>query len=155
MRKDIDINITRQLWERLKNTFSRNDVIPVENGGTGETDLNVVFQKSTVEYEEKLFTISDVTKLNNVIVNDDCSVLITINKNSMSLRNTVSLTRDNTTNVTLPSIEFPVNTEANINNVLVATGTRMSIKNKKCTLSFQFINNVSKINFNTTFIPFI
>lgn len=35
MGKDIDRNITRQLWERLKKTFTRNDVIPVENGGTG------------------------------------------------------------------------------------------------------------------------
>ena len=32
---DIDRNITRQLWERFKNTFSRNDIIPVKNGGTG------------------------------------------------------------------------------------------------------------------------
>ena len=37
--KDIDKNITRQLWERLKNTFTRNDVIPVENGGTGVKDF--------------------------------------------------------------------------------------------------------------------
>lgn len=38
MRKDIDRNITRQLWEQLKNTFSRNDVIPIENGGTGASN---------------------------------------------------------------------------------------------------------------------
>lgn len=35
MGKDIDRNITRQLWERLKNTFTRNDVIPIENGELG------------------------------------------------------------------------------------------------------------------------
>ena len=35
MGKDIDRNITRQLYERFKNIFTRNDVIPVENGGTG------------------------------------------------------------------------------------------------------------------------
>lgn len=32
MGKDIDRNITRQLWEKNKNTFTRNDIIPVENG---------------------------------------------------------------------------------------------------------------------------
>ena len=40
MGKDIDRNITRQLWERLKNTFSRNDIIPVKNGGTGASNGN-------------------------------------------------------------------------------------------------------------------
>lgn len=43
MGKDIDRNITRQLWERLKNTFSRNDVIPIENGGTGENSISNTF----------------------------------------------------------------------------------------------------------------
>ena len=41
MGKDIDRNITRQLWERVKNVFTRNDVIPVENGGTGERSLEL------------------------------------------------------------------------------------------------------------------
>ena len=39
MGKDIDRNITRQLWEKNKNSFTRNDVIPVENGGTGVTNI--------------------------------------------------------------------------------------------------------------------
>ena len=39
MGKDIDRNITRQLFEKNKNSFTRNDVIPVENGGTGVTNL--------------------------------------------------------------------------------------------------------------------
>lgn len=45
MGKDIDRNITRQLWERLKNTFSKNDVIPIENGGTGENNNLDAFRK--------------------------------------------------------------------------------------------------------------
>lgn len=40
MGKDIDRNITRQLWEGSKNNFTRNDVIPVENGGTGSSNLS-------------------------------------------------------------------------------------------------------------------
>lgn len=45
MGKDIDRNITRQLWEKEKNVstdnvFTKNDVIPVKNGGTGVTNTN-------------------------------------------------------------------------------------------------------------------
>lgn len=64
MGKDIDRNITRQLWERLKNVFTRNDVIPVENGGTGETNLDLFYPKLVQDERVTRIMIANET-LNN------------------------------------------------------------------------------------------
>lgn len=48
MGKDIDRNITRQLWERLKNAFTRNDVIPIENGGYNIKRIRIAPYRSEI-----------------------------------------------------------------------------------------------------------
>lgn len=80
MGKDIDRNITRQLWERLKNTFSRNDVIPVENGGTGETNSYDIIQSLT--NNSKFIKIIQNTYRNDKI-NSVINATISINTNSI------------------------------------------------------------------------
>ena len=83
MGKDIDRNITRQLWERLKNTFTNNDVIPVENGGTGVNNLELFYSKLV---EDKFITRIDVktlTPINGFTINRDTNLTIAINKKSM------------------------------------------------------------------------
>ena len=65
MGKDIDKNITRQLWERLKNTFTRNDIIPVENGGTGGKNLLSILPDITnnTKYVKKFQTLLKMKNL--------------------------------------------------------------------------------------------
>lgn len=60
MGKDIDRNITRQLWERLKNAFTRNDVIPVKNGGTGVNNLNAFYPNLATDTEITSIGIKDM-----------------------------------------------------------------------------------------------
>nr|DAX14982.1 MAG TPA: hypothetical protein [Caudoviricetes sp.] len=82
MGKDIDRNITRQLWERLKNTFTRNDVIPIENGGTGvdnSKDIVSVLTNGTKYVKQ----VSNTYK--NEKINDMVKARININDNSLYL----------------------------------------------------------------------
>lgn len=80
MGKDIDRNITRQLWERLKNTFSRNDVIPVKNGGTGETNSYDTVQSLT--NNSKFIKIIQNTYKNEKI-NSIINATLSVNTNSI------------------------------------------------------------------------
>lgn len=80
MGKDIDRNITRQLWERLKNTFSRNDVIPVKNGGTGETNSYDTVQSLT--NNSKFIKIIQNTYKNEKI-NSVINATLSVNTNSI------------------------------------------------------------------------
>ena len=82
MGKDIDRNITRQLWEKNKNSFTRNDVIPAENGGTGVTNIKDIV--SVISNGTKY-----IKRINNTYKNDKIdkkiSSYIDINNNSIYL----------------------------------------------------------------------
>ena len=79
MGKDIDRNITRQLWEKnastdnvpTDNVFTKNDVIPVENGGTGVTNLELFTQKLNVFTKNDVIPVENggtgVTNINDIV----------------------------------------------------------------------------------------
>ena len=83
MGKDIDRNITRQLFEKNKNSFTRNDVIPVENGGTGVTNIKDIVSviSNGTQY---IKTINNTYK--NEQINKVVNSSIEINSNSIFLR---------------------------------------------------------------------
>ena len=155
MGKDIDRNITRQLWERLKNTFTKNDVIPVENGGTGVKDLNIAFQKGINDKQITTIDKESITLLNNITMESDFNASFILNKNSILIRDIISLKKEDTTRVTIPAIQFPFESESVIDNILVTNNTRLSIGNGFCTLSFFFRSNTYKQLYNSFFIPLI
>ena len=82
MGKDIDRNITRQLLERFKNTFSRNDVIPVENGGTGVTNIKDIIPliSNGTEYKKRF-----INEYKNEKIDQKIFAYIDINSNSIFL----------------------------------------------------------------------
>ena len=82
MGKDIDRNITRQLFERVKNVFTRNDVIPVENGGTGVNNIKDIVSVITngTKYIKRIDNTYKNEKINKIV-----SSYIDINDNSIFL----------------------------------------------------------------------
>ena len=82
MGKDIDRNITRQLFEKNKNSFTRNDVIPVENGGTGVTNIKDIVSVITngTKYIKRIDNTYKNEKLDKTV-----SSYIDINDNSLYL----------------------------------------------------------------------
>ena len=156
MGKDIDRNITRQLWERFKNTFSRNDVIPVENGGTGVNNLELFYPKLV---EDKFITRIDVktlTPVNGFTINSDTNLTIAINKKSMFFEGTIHVTRNTgiTENVYLKH-EIPIK-GYNINNIQIAQyGTTLSINDNILSLGGDFSSsNEYRMRFQT-FVPIV
>lgn len=83
MGKDIDRNITRQLWERetgvTGDVFTKNDVIPVENGGTGVTNTNDIVSVITngTKYIRKVDNTYKNEKIDRIITG-----YLVINSNS-------------------------------------------------------------------------
>ena len=154
--KDIDKNITRQLWERLKNTFTRNDVIPVENGGTGVNNLELFYPKLV---EDKFITIIDVktlTPVNGFTINSDTNLTIKINKKSMYFEGMIHVTRNTgiTENVYLKH-EIPIK-GYNINNIQIAQyGSTLSINDNILSLGGDFnTSNEYRMRFQN-FVPII
>ena len=82
MGKDIDRNITRQLFEKNKNSFTRNDVIPVENGGTGVTNIKDIVSVITngTKYIKRVNNTYKNEKIDKIV-----SSYIDINNNSIYL----------------------------------------------------------------------
>ena len=82
MGKDIDRNITRQLFEKNKNSFTRNDVIPVENGGTGVTNIKDIVSVITngTKYIRRVTNTYKNEKIDKIV-----SSYIDINDNSIYL----------------------------------------------------------------------
>ena len=82
MGKDIDRNITRQLFEKNKNSFTRNDVIPVENGGTGVTNIKDIVSliSNGTKYIKRINNTYKNEKIDKIV-----SSYIDINNNSMYL----------------------------------------------------------------------
>lgn len=94
MGKDIDRNITRQLWERLKNSFTRNDVIPVENGGTGVNNLELFYPKLVEDEYVTKIEVKTLTPVEGFTINSDTNLAIIINKKSMFFEGTIHVTRN-------------------------------------------------------------
>ena len=105
MGKDIDRNITRQLWERFKNTFSKNDVIPVENGGTGVTNIKdiVPLISNGTKYKKRV-----VNEYKNEKIDKTIFAYIDINEKSIFLNmlGNYKIT-DYVPNTTLILAQFP------------------------------------------------
>lgn len=96
--QDIDRNITRQLWEKNKNVFTRNDVIPVENGGTGVTntkDIVSIISNGT-QYIKTINNTYKNEKINKVI---NSSIVI----NSNSINNATITLYDGTITISIES----------------------------------------------------
>lgn len=91
MGKDIDRNITRQLWERLKNVFTRNDVIPVENGGTGVDNIKDIVSVLTngTKYEKLVVNTYKNEKINAII---DANIKINGNSFYLNIWNSYTVT---------------------------------------------------------------
>lgn len=158
MGKDIDRNITRQLWERFKNTFSRNDVIPVENGGTGVKDLKVAFQRGINDRYIKQIDKRSITLLNGITMGSNFDAIFELNQNSIAIRNTISLKLNSPLakgGMAIPAISFPFESESYIENILITNYTRVSIKNGVCILSLFFLTNEYNYDYGITFIPLI
>ena len=155
MGKDIDRNITRQLWERLKNTFSKNDVIPVENGGTGETSLVNLFGKSVNSKQIKEENKNTVTFNTGITPLDNFNAVIIVNTNSIVIRGTISVKKETSKQERAKILSFPVVSDARINNILVYQNTRINVINGICTILSGFSTNTFTMNYPTILIPFI
>lgn len=156
MGKDIDRNITSQLWKRLKNTFSRNDVIPVENGGTGETNLDLFYPKLVQDERVTRLMINNEQLADGFTLQSDSDLQIIINKKSLFLEGVVHVKRDS--GITSDSY-FKYSLQHggyNIKRIRLAPyRSEISILNNVLILSGYFdSNNEYKITFNT-FFPFI
>ena len=156
MGKDIDRNITRQLWERFKNTFSRNDIIPVKNGGTGEKSLELFYPKLVEDKNITRMDVNTLTPVKGFTINSDTNLIITINKKSMFFEGTVHVTRNTgiTENVYLKH-EIPIK-GYNINNIQIAQyNSTLSINDNILSLGGDFnSSNEYRMRFQN-FIPII
>lgn len=154
MGKDIDRNITRQLWERLKNTFSKNDVIPIKNGGTGG-DLDSFYPKLVSDTQLLELQKHSLPLLDGFHYLDTHTAYILLNKKSMFIAGVIDIARDS--NIT--SDEFLNYKIAqggyNIQHIRISTnGFYMSINDDILSLSGHFASNVFHLNVNV-FVPFI
>ena len=156
MGKDIDRNITRQLLERFKNTFSRNDIIPVKNGGTGVDNLELFYPKLVEDKYITRIEVKTLTPVKGFTINSDTNLIIIINKKSMFFDGTVHVTRNTgiTENVYLKH-EIPIK-GYNINNIQIAQyGSTLSINDNILSLGGDFnSSNEYRIRFQN-FIPII
>ena len=157
MGKDIDRNITRQLWERLKNSFTRNDVIPVENGGTGVNNLELFYPKLVEDENITKIEVKTLTPLKGFTINSDTNLIIMINKKSMFFEGTIHVTRNPnvTTNIYL-SHKIPVK-GYKINNIIFAPyANRLFINDDTLSLAGHFDTSTNEYRIQLEkFIPMI
>ena len=136
MGKDIDRNITRQLWERLKNTFSRNDVIPIKNGGTGKNSISNTFLHRYSKNEFKLYE--------GFSFGDTFNIYFDVNEKSIFLSGNLNVIREPNITSTLfgyLKIDFFKN-NYNINKISVGIyGLKISINNDFLYFYSDFPNN--------------
>ena len=156
MGKDIDRNITRQLWEKNKNSFTRNDVIPVENGGTGVNNLELFYPKLVEDNFIERINVNTLTPVKGFTIIGDTNLIITLNKKSMFFEGTIHVTRNTgiTENVYLKH-EIPIK-GYNINNIQIAQyGSTLSINDNILSLGGDFgTSNEYRMRFQN-FIPII
>ena len=157
MGKDIDRNITRQLWERFKNTFTKNDIIPVENGGTGVNNLGLFYPKLVEDYYITKIEVKTLPPLKGFTINSDTTLSIVINKKSMFFEGTIHVTKEHglATNVYLKH-KIPIK-GYNINRIQFAPYVScFSINNDILTLSGYFDSSSNEYRATiTAFIPII
>ena len=156
MGKDIDRNITRQLYEKFKNIFTRNDIIPVKNGGTGVDNLELFYPKLVEDEYITRIEVKTLTPVKGFTINADTNLLIIINKKSMFFEGTIHVTRNTsiTTNVYLKH-EIPIK-GYNINNIQIAQyASTVSINDNILSLGGYFNeSNEYRMRFQN-FIPII
>ena len=155
--KDIDKNITRQLWERLKNTFTRNDVIPVENGGTGVNDLDLMYPKLISDELTILAYVNRFKLEPGFTLQSDSNALFNINKNSMYIEGRIHVIRDNNIQSSkFIKIPIPNINGYSINKIKIAAyGTRLSINNNILSLDVNFTEKNEYNYIFNHFIPFV
>ena len=157
MGKDIDRNITRQLWERLKNTFTNNDIIPVKNGGTGENNLKLFYPKIVEDNEIMEINIKNIPLEPGFTLQPGSNAIFTFNNKSMYVEGEIHIKRD-TDNKKSEFIKFtiPKISGYNINNIKIGDyRTLMSINNNIFTLKGLFGANSEYHYSMNRFIPFI
>ena len=156
MGKDIDRNITRQLYERVKNIFTRNDIIPVKNGGTGVNNLELFYPKLVEDNYITTIKVQNLTPVKGFTINDDTNLIITINKKSMFFEGTIHVTRNTgiTDSVYLKH-EIPIK-GYNIDSIQIAPyGSKFSIYDNILSLWGYFnTSNEYRMRFQN-FIPII
>ena len=157
MGKDIDRNITRQLWEqKQQNAFTRNDVIPVENGGTGVNNLELFYPKLVEDAFITRIDVKTLTPVKGFTIVGDTNLIIAINKKSMFFEGLVHVTRNTgiTENVYLKH-EIPIK-GYNINNIQIAQyDSTLSINDNILSLGGDFnTSNEYRMRFQN-FIPII
>ena len=158
MGKDIDRNITRQLYEKFKNIFTRNDIIPVKNGGTGEKSLELFYPKLVEDSNITIIQVNNLTPaIEGFTFNGNTKLSIEINKKSMYFEGLVNVTRNANINTNIYlKVKIP-NTGYNIKNIKIApNGSRFSIVGNILSLegNFDSSNNNYQYRFQT-FVPII
>ena len=157
MGKDIDRNITRQLWERFKNYFSKNDVIPVENGGTGVKDLDLLYPKLISDERIILSYVKSFKLEPGFTLQSDSNALFDINKNSMYIEGRIHVIRDNNIQSSkFIKISLPNVNGYSINKIKIAPyGTRLTINNNILSLDCNFTEKNEYNYIFNQFIPFV
>ena len=157
MGKDIDRNITRQLWERFKNTFTRNDIIPVKNGGTGVNNLDLLYPKLVSDEFVKTVNIKDMQLEQGFTLKSDSTAIFSINKKSMYIDGRLHVVRSTgITSDKFISFTIPHISGYNINEITIGSyNTRLSINNNICSLYCYFNQENDYNKYFDLFIPFI
>ena len=157
MGKDIDRNITRQLWEKNKNSFTRNDVIPVENGGTGEKSLELFYPKLVQDkFIKKLFVINEQL-VEGFTAERDCTAVILLHSKSFFINGKMHISRNNNISTT-EYLKIKLNNGGyDIHNITFErNSSKFSIINDTLILEGFFdSNNTYTFNFDGIFVPFI
>ena len=157
MGKDIDRNITRQLWEREKNAFTRNDVIPVKNGGTGEKSLELFYPKLVQDkFIKKIFVINEQL-IEGFKAESDCTAVILLHSKSFYINGKMHISRDNNIS-TNAYLKIKLNHGGyDIHNITFkGNSSKFSIINDTLILEGFFDSkNTYNINFDGIFVPFI
>ena len=156
MGKDIDRNITRQFWERLKNTFTRNDIIPIKNGGTGG-NLDYFYSKLMSDEHTKSINIKDIQLKPGFVLQPDSNAEFSFSKKSMYIEGRIHIIRDpNITDIEFVKFNAPIINGYSINRVKINRyNTLMTINNNIIYLSGYFNGENSYNNHFDIFIPFI
>ena len=156
MGKDVDRNITRQLWERLKNTFTRNDVIPINNGGTGG-NLDYFYPKLVSDEHIKDIKIKDMPLKPGFVLQPDSTAEFSFNKKSMFIEGRIHIIRNpNITDSEFLQFTVPGIHGYSINKIKISPyATSMSLNDNILYLRGYFNQENSYNNVLYAFIPFI
>ena len=157
MLKDIDRNITRQLLEKNKNSFTRNDVIPVKNGGTGVDNLELFYPKLVSDVNVQYIDIKHMNLEPGFTLQGDTNATFYFTKKSMYIEGVIHIIKS----ADITSTEFLKYTIPGINGYSISNlkigsfNTLMSIDNNILTLKANFNAENSYYNRFNIFIPFI